>query len=52
MCVNKREASRKMQLVEVVKVDVFKYPMSAIQSGGQCTRAVKKRDQAGWSGWR
>lgn len=44
MCVNKREASRKMQ--SVVKVDVFKYPMPAIQRG------VKWREQAGWSGWR
>lgn len=50
MYVNKREASRKMQ--SVVKVDVFKYPMPAIQNDGQCTRGVKWREQAGWSGWR
>uniref|UniRef100_A0A3B4DPZ4 ribonuclease H n=1 Tax=Pygocentrus nattereri TaxID=42514 RepID=A0A3B4DPZ4_PYGNA len=54
MCVNEREAGGKvkMQGVEVVKVDDFKYLGSTIQSNGQCRKEVKKRVQAGWSGWR
>uniref|UniRef100_A0AAR2J1M4 Rab-GAP TBC domain-containing protein n=1 Tax=Pygocentrus nattereri TaxID=42514 RepID=A0AAR2J1M4_PYGNA len=41
-----------MQGVEVVKVDGFKYLGSTIQSNGQCKKEVRKRVQAGWSGWR
>ena len=37
---------------EVVKVEDFKYLSSTVQSNGECGREVKKRVQAGWSGWR
>lgn len=53
MCVNDREPGGKveMQGVEVLKVDDFRYLGSTIQSNGQCRKQVKKRVQAGWSGW-
>lgn len=35
-----------------VKVYELKYLRSTIQSNGQCTREVRKRVQARWSGWR
>lgn len=41
-----------MQEGEVVEVDQFKYLRSAVKSNGQCTREVKNRVQAAWSGWR
>ncbi|KAI5617633.1 hypothetical protein C0J50_22801 [Silurus asotus] len=37
---------------EVVRVNEFKYLGSTVQSNGECVREVKKRVQAGWSGWR
>ena len=54
MCVNKRNPSGTMRLqgVEVKKVDDFKYLGSTFQSNGECGKEVKKRVQAGWSGWR
>ncbi|KAI5085808.1 hypothetical protein C0J45_1025, partial [Silurus meridionalis] len=36
----------------VEKVEEFRYLGSTVQSNGQCVRKVKKRVQAGWSGWR
>lgn len=38
--------------VEKLFLDEFKCPGSTIQSSGQCTKEVKTRVQAGWSGWR
>ena len=54
MCVNEREGGGMVRLqgVEVGKVDGFKYLGSTVQSNGECGREVKKRVQAGWSGWR
>ena len=54
MCVNEREGSGVVRLhgEEVVKVEEFKYLGSTVQSNGECVREVKKRVQAGWSGWR
>lgn len=54
LCVNGREDGGmvRMQGVEVVKVDEFKYLGSTVQSNGECGKEVKKRVQAGWSGWR
>ncbi|KAF7702399.1 hypothetical protein HF521_001682 [Silurus meridionalis] len=37
---------------EVVKVVEFRYLGSTVQSNRECVREVKKRVQAGWSGWR
>ena len=37
---------------EVAKVEDFKYLGSTVQSNGECGREVKKREQAGWNGWR
>ncbi|KAI5090197.1 hypothetical protein C0J45_20332, partial [Silurus meridionalis] len=34
------------------KVEEFRYLGSTVQSNGECVREVKKRVQAGWSGWR
>ncbi|KAI5106213.1 hypothetical protein C0J45_3910, partial [Silurus meridionalis] len=36
----------------VEKVEEFRYLGSTLQSNGECVREVKKRVQAGWSGWR
>ncbi|KAI5104704.1 hypothetical protein C0J45_6330, partial [Silurus meridionalis] len=36
----------------VEKVEEFRYLCSTVQSNGECVREVKKRVQAGWSGWR
>ncbi|KAI5093285.1 hypothetical protein C0J45_16423, partial [Silurus meridionalis] len=36
----------------VKKVEKFRYLGSTVQSNGGCVREVKKRVQAGWSGWR
>ncbi|KAI5085539.1 hypothetical protein C0J45_23706, partial [Silurus meridionalis] len=36
----------------VRKVVEFRYLGSTVQSNGECVRKVKKRVQAGWSGWR
>lgn len=35
-----------------VKIDESEYPGSTIQSKWQCTGEMKKRVQAGWTGWR
>ncbi|KAI5102348.1 hypothetical protein C0J45_7700, partial [Silurus meridionalis] len=34
------------------KVEEFRYLGSTVQRNGECVREVKKRVQAGWSGWR
>ncbi|KAI5085121.1 NACHT, LRR and PYD domains-containing protein 12 isoform X3 [Silurus meridionalis] len=54
MCVNEREGSGvvRLQGEKVEKVEEFRYLMSTVQSNGECVREVKKRVQAGWSGWR
>ncbi|KAI5087806.1 hypothetical protein C0J45_22295, partial [Silurus meridionalis] len=36
----------------VEKVEECRYLGSTVQSNGECVREVKKRVQAGWSGWR
>lgn len=41
----------KLQMLEVVKVDGFKYLGSTIQTKGQCSKEVKKRVQAGECWW-
>ena len=54
MCMNERKGNGmvRMQGVGLVKVDEFKYLGSTVESNGECRREVKKRVQAGWSGWR
>ena len=54
MCGNEREAGGtvSVQEVEVEKVQEFKYFGSTEQSNGECGKEVKKRVQAGRSGWR
>ncbi|KAI5102018.1 hypothetical protein C0J45_7370 [Silurus meridionalis] len=54
MCVNEREGSGVvgLQREEVGKVKEFRYLGSTVQSNEECVREVKKRVQAGWSGWR
>ncbi|KAI5615474.1 gastrula zinc finger protein XlCGF28.1-like [Silurus asotus] len=54
MCVNEREGSGVMrwQGEEVEKVEEFGYLGSTVQRNRECVREVKKRVQAGWSGWR
>ena len=56
MCVHERQdtgsGTVKMQGEEVAKVDDFKYLGSTVQSNGERGREVKKREQAGWNGWR
>lgn len=53
MCVNEMEMDGKVKLqgVEIVSIGEFKY-LESIQDNGPRTREVKKRVQAGWSGWR
>ena len=54
MCVNEKGTNRTVYLGgnEVAKVDEFKYLGSTVQSNGGCEKEVKRRVQAGWSGWR
>ncbi|KAI5627659.1 hypothetical protein C0J50_8434, partial [Silurus asotus] len=54
MCVNEREGSGgvRLQGEELQKVEEFRYLGSTVQRNGECVREVKKRVQAGWSGWR
>ena len=56
MCVIERQDNSsgtvKMQGEEVAKVEDFKYLGSTVQSNGECGREVKKRQEAGWNGWR
>ncbi|KAI5094295.1 hypothetical protein C0J45_16019 [Silurus meridionalis] len=51
--VDEREGSGvvRLQGEEVEKVE-FRYLGSTVQSNGECVREVKKRVQAGWTGWR
>ncbi|GLD52571.1 myosin-IIIa-like protein [Lates japonicus] len=52
MCVNERDPRGKVRLqgVEIMKVEDFKYLGSTVQSQGECGKEVKKRVQAGWNG--
>ena len=54
MCVNEKDPSGtvKLQGAEIKKVEDFKYLGSTVQSNGECGKEVKKRVQAGWTGWR
>ena len=54
MCVNEREAGGtvRIQGEVVTKVQEFRYLGSTVQGNGECAKEVKKRVQAGWSGWR
>ncbi|KAI5608703.1 hypothetical protein C0J50_9541 [Silurus asotus] len=42
----------RLQGEEVEKVEEFRYLGSTVKSNGECVKEVKKRVQAGWSGWR
>ncbi|XP_062865903.1 uncharacterized protein LOC134328668 [Trichomycterus rosablanca] len=46
------ERQVRLQGAEVTKVKDFKYLGSTVQENGECGKEVKKRVQAGWSGWR
>lgn len=48
----KEAGGKKMQVVEVVKVDEFKYLKLTIQNDGHCTKEVKEWVRAGWSEWK
>lgn len=54
MCLNERDQGRSVRLqgAEVKKVQEFKYLGSTVQCDGECGKEVKRRVQAGWSGWR
>uniref|UniRef100_A0A3B3HUE5 Uncharacterized protein n=1 Tax=Oryzias latipes TaxID=8090 RepID=A0A3B3HUE5_ORYLA len=54
MCLNERDQGRSVRLqgAEVKKVQEFKYLGSTVQCDGDCGKEVKRRVQAGWSGWR
>ena len=54
MCVNEKDpgGTVKLQGAEIKKVEDFKYLGSTVQSNGECGKEVKKRVQAGWTGWR
>lgn len=47
---SKASGTTKLQGVEVVKMDEFKYPWSTIQINGQCTK--RGEGKAVWNGWR
>ena len=42
----------KMEDTKVPRVKEFKYLGSTMQESGSCEREIKRRVQAGWSGWR
>ena len=46
------EETVKMEDTKVPRVKEFKYMGSTVQESGSCEREVKRRVQAGWSGWR
>ena len=46
------EETVKMKDRNVPRVKEFKYLESTVQKSCSCEREVKKRMQAGWSGWR
>ena len=54
LCVNggNDEETVKMEDTKVSRVKEFKYLGSTVQESGCCERAVKRRVQAGWNGWR
>uniref|UniRef100_A0A3B3I9A4 ribonuclease H n=1 Tax=Oryzias latipes TaxID=8090 RepID=A0A3B3I9A4_ORYLA len=54
MCLNERDQGKSVRLqgAEVKKVQEFKYLGSTVQCDGECGKEVKRRVQAGWSGWR
>ena len=54
LCINggNNDETVKMEDTKVPRVKEFKYLGSMAQEGGDCERKVKKRVQAGWTGWR
>ena len=54
MSVNARNPNGtvKLQGAEIRKMEDFKYLGSTVQSNKECGKEVKKRMQAGWTGWR
>lgn len=51
VCESEAGVTVKLQMLEVVKVDGFKYLGSTMQTKGQCSKEVKKRVQAGECWW-
>ena len=54
LCINggNDDETVKMEDTKVPRVKKFKYLGSTVQESGSCEREVKKREQAGWNGWR
>ena len=54
MCVNKteEEGSTRMQGILLPRAEEFKYLGATVQEDGGCGSEVKRRVQAGWTGWR
>ena len=54
LCVNggNDKETVKMKDTKVSRVKEFKYLGSTVQESGSCEREVKRREQAGWNGWR
>ena len=54
LCINggNDDETVKMEDTKIPRVNEFKYLGSTVQESGSCEREVKKREQAGWNGWR
>ena len=54
LCINggNDDVTVKIENTKVPRVREFKYLGSTVQESGGCEREIKKRVQAGWSGWR
>ena len=54
LCINGEsyDETVKMEDTKVPRVKEFKYLGLMVQENGSCKREVKKREQAGWNGWR
>ena len=54
LCINggNDKEAMKMEDTKVPRVKEFKYLGSMVQESGGCEKEVKKREQAGWNGWR
>ena len=54
LCINggNDDKTVKVEDTKVPRVKEFKYLGSTVQESGGCEREVKKREQAGWNGWR
>ena len=54
LCINggNDDETVKMENAKVPRVKEFKYLGSTVQGSGSCEREIKRRVQAGWSGWR